>query len=62
LSNINGVYEAVIYNQLGQEIARKELDFSATRNQSIGIETLENGVYFLTISNDNTSQTIRFTK
>ena len=63
LSNANkGIYQFGLYNQLGQEIKAGSFNFNTNISQSLNIEELGMGVYFIKITNGNQSQTIKFIK
>jgi len=61
-STNEGNYQYVVFNELGQEMVKNNLDFGTNRNHSINIESLGSGVYFIKIFNNQNSQTIRFIK
>ena len=63
LTNANkGIYQFGLYNQLGQEIKAGSFNFNTNISQSLNIEELGMGVYFIKITNGNQSQTIKFIK
>jgi hypothetical protein len=51
-----------IFDGTGKEVSNGSLDFTASRNHTIQIDTLSNGIYFVKIGNDKILQTIRFVK
>jgi hypothetical protein len=63
LINTNsGDYNYEIYNQLGAQVKAGNLDFNANRAQSIGVEEMSTGVYFIKVYNATATQTIKFIK
>jgi hypothetical protein len=57
-----GVYQYGVYNQLGQELTTGNFNFNTNTIQTLNIEALGSGVYFIKITNGNQSQTIKFIK
>jgi hypothetical protein len=47
---------------LGGTIKSGKLDFNSQREQSIGVDEISAGVYFIKVYNPTTSQTIKFIK
>jgi hypothetical protein len=62
LNTNNGSYQYEIYNQLGATIKSGNLDFNNQREQSIGVNEMSTGVYFIKVYNSNSTQTIKFIK
>ena len=63
LSNANrGIYQFGLYNQLGQELKAGSFNFNTNSAQSLNIEELGMGVYFIKITNGNQTQTTKFIK
>lgn len=62
LNTNRGEYTYDIYNQLGAQIKAGNLNFTANSAQSIGLEELSNGVYYIKIYNATSTQTIKFIK
>jgi hypothetical protein len=62
LNTNNGSYNYEVYNQLGGTIKSGKLDFNSQREQSIGVDEISAGVYFIKVYNPTTSQTIKFIK
>jgi len=62
LNTNNGSYNYEVYNQLGGTIKSGKLDFNSQREQSIGVDEISAGVYFIKVYNATTSQTIKFIK
>lgn len=59
---IGDKYNFEIHDQLGQQIRTGVINFTGTFIPSIAIDELNNGVYFITISNNKTLQKIKFIK
>ncbi len=57
-----GEYQFSIFDGTGKEVSKGSLDFAVSRNHSIQIDELSNGIYFVKIGNDKVLQTIRFVK
>ncbi|MBU3663569.1 MAG: T9SS type A sorting domain-containing protein, partial [Bacteroidetes bacterium] len=57
-----GVYQFGLYNQLGQELIAGNFNFNTNPNQTLNIEALATGVYFIKVSNGDATQTIKFIK
>jgi hypothetical protein len=51
-----------IYNQLGAQIKAGNLNFNTNGSQSIGVEELNTGVYYIKVYNATATQTIKFIK
>jgi hypothetical protein len=63
LSNANrGIYQFGLYNHLGQELKAGSFNFNTNSAQSLNIEELGMGVYFIKITNGNQTQTTKFIK
>jgi hypothetical protein len=63
LSNArDGIYTYSLINQMGQELNSGDLNLTANSIQTLNIEELSYGVYFLKITNGQSTQTIKFIK
>jgi hypothetical protein len=56
----NGNFNYQIYNQLGQELVTGIFNGNAT--QTISVDELSQGIYFIRIYNSQGSETIKFIK
>ncbi|MEB3150831.1 MAG: T9SS type A sorting domain-containing protein [Sphaerospermopsis sp.] len=57
-----GIYQFGLYNQLGKELTAGNFNFSSNPIQTLNIEALATGVYFIKVSNGDATQTIKFIK
>lgn len=57
-----GIYQFGVYNQLGQELTTGNFNFNTNTIQTLNIEALGSGVYFIKVSNGDATQTIKFIK
>jgi len=62
ISTCNDKYEYKIINKLGQKCQQGVLDFESSKNNRINIVDLAHGIYFIQLSNSNSSQIIKFVK
>lgn len=58
----NQTYDIHIYNIVGEENKHLFIDNSNNSNLSIDVSDLSNGIYFIQISNNSTSQILKFIK
>lgn len=59
---LKGPYQYQIINQLGAVVQTSSLDFNQSTIQTIQIDGLNQGVYFVRVFNENNSQIIKFIK
>jgi hypothetical protein len=60
--DIDGNYTYAIYNKLGEEVNVGDFDFNNRKINTINIQLLNSGVYFIRLWNSMASQTIKFIK
>ena len=51
-----------IYNQLGARLQQGNLDFTTAKDQTIAIDNLAQGSYFIKLQSKSIHQTIKFIK
>jgi hypothetical protein len=51
-----------IYNQLGARLQQGNLDFTTAKDQTIAIDNLAQGSYFIKLQSNSNQQTIKFIK
>jgi hypothetical protein len=59
-NNENVSYE--IFNQLGARLQQGSLDFTTAKDQTIAIDNLAQGIYFIKLQSNSNQQTIKFIK